>query len=255
MLHLSRNTVRRVAAAGTLALCAGAGEAPAADESSAAPSRPPLDEPRTILFNATEIGASAYSNTGFKRTLGPSLHRNGFVLMGNAGAGRQREAVTHLGRRATVDYWSAEAGLLLGYQWRTDRATLSLLAGPEAAFDQTLVDGRVLAPSRPGFGARALAEVWTHPVDDALLVGTLLIGTAPQRAWGRAMAGWRVWGSVFVGPEAVVSVEETYREGRFGLAATGLSFGRWTFTLSAGLLAIEGERPGAYGGLTMVYRP
>ena len=217
--------------------------------------RPPLDEPRTILFNATELGASAYANAGFKRALDASLHRDGFILMGNLGAGRYRDVVSRSDRRITADYWSSEASLLLGYQWKTDRAVISLLAGPEAEFDQPLIDGRVLDPSRPAFGGRLLAEVWAHPVADALLVGTLVLGSAPQRAWARAAAGWRVWGSVFVGPEAILSAEEAYREARFGVSATGLSFGRWTFGISGGVLMVEGEKPGAYVGLTTVFRP
>ena len=255
MLWLPRNTVRRAvgAAAWSLALCAGPLAEPRPED--AAPARPPLDEPRTILFNATELGASAYSNTGFKRALSESLHRDGFILMGNLGAGRQREVVSLPDRWITVDYWSSEASLLLGYQGKTDRAVISLLTGPEAEFDQPLVDGRVLDPSRPAFGGRLLAEVWAHPVEDALLVGTLVLGSAPQRAWGRVAAGWRVRGSVFVGPEAVVSVEESYREARLGIAATGLHLGRWSFGISGGVLTAEGAKPGAYGGITTVFRP
>lgn len=263
ILRLSKSTVRRAAgaAAWSLALCLRAAADPAppagpdAETASARASRPALDEPRTILFNATEIGASAYSSTGFKRALGGSLHRDGFVLMGNAGAGRQRETVAHPGGRVTLDHWSSEASLLVGHQWKTDRAVFALLAGPEAEFDQPLVDGRVPAWNRPALGGRVLAEVWAHPVEDALLVGTLVLGTAPVRAWGRAAAGWRLWGTVFVGPEAVLSVEETYREARLGLAATGLQIGRWTFGLSGGLLAAGGSRPGAYAGLTTLFRP
>lgn len=252
MLWLSRITIRRAAGAAAWSLALGldgaAGPLPE-------PVRPPLDEPRTILFNATELGASAYTNTGFKRALSESLHRDGFVLMGNFGAGRQRDVVTLPERRTIVDYWSSEASLLLGHQWKTDRAVISLLAGPEAEFDQPLVDGRVLDRSRPALGGRLLAEVWAHPVEDALLVGTLVLGSAPQRVWARAAAGWRVWGSVFVGPEAVLSAEETYREARFGIAATGLSFGRWTFGISGGVLTAGGAKPGAYAGVTTVFRP
>jgi hypothetical protein len=260
MLRLSRNTVRRAAAAAawSFALCVRAvadPTLPPGPEPESASGRSPLDEPQTILFNTTEIGASAYFNTGFKHALGTSLFRDGLILMGNAGAGRQRETVALPDRRAVVDYWSSEASLVVGYQWKTDRAVIALLAGPEVEFDQPVVDGRVLALNRPAFGARVLAEVWAHPMEDALLAGTLVLGTAPVRAWGRAAAGWRIWGSVFIGPEAVVSVEETYREARLGLAATGLQVGRWTFGLSAGVLAVEGSEPGAYAGLTTVFRP
>ncbi len=213
------------------------------------------DEPRTILFNSSEIGASAYGNTGFKRSLGTSLHQDGFILMGNAGVGQRREVITQEERRITVDHLSSEGSLLLGYQWRTDRAFISVLAGPEIDLDQPLVDGWVVALNRPSYGGRMLAEVWAHPGENTLLVGTLVLGTAPKRAWGRIATGWRVWGPVFVGPEAVVSAEETYRELRLGIAATGFQIGRWTFSVSGGVLAAEGARPGGYAGLTTVFRP
>src|SRR5688500_4765267 len=82
----------------------------------------PLGEPRTILFHASEIGASVFSNAGFKHAFGPSLHQEGFILMGNAGAGRRRDIVTIEGRQIPVEYWSSEGSLLLGYQWKTSRA-------------------------------------------------------------------------------------------------------------------------------------
>jgi hypothetical protein len=263
-LWLPRNTVRCAAGAAGLCfvLCTAAQSQTGAPPSNPAlgpdietADRTRLSDPRTILFNASEIGASVFSNAGFKHAFGASLHQEGFILMGNAGAGRQRDIVMIEGRRIPVEYWSSEGSLLLGYQWKTSRADIALMAGPEVDWDQTRANGQVVNPARPSFGGRLLAEVWAHPRDDTLLTGTLVLGSAPVRAWGRVASGLRVWDSVFVGPEAVVSVDGTYREARIGMAATGLRFRRWTLGLSAGLLAAEGSKPGAYVGITTVLQP
>ncbi|HEV2559782.1 MAG TPA: cellulose biosynthesis protein BcsS [Microvirga sp.] len=207
--------------------------------------------PLTVIFSSVEIGPSAYVNAGFKRALGVSLYEEGFLVMGNVGGGRRREKVAQPWGLSRVDHLSAEASLLAGYQWKTERAVVAVFAGPELQHKQPVVDGAILEAERSSIGGRLMAEVWAHPTENTLATGTLLVGTAPQRIWTRAQFGWRILDGVYAGPEAVFSAEESYRETRFGLHVTGLTFGAYTFNLSGGVLVADDDRPGGYVGLTM----
>ncbi len=207
--------------------------------------------PLTVIFSSVEIGPSAYVNAGFKRSLGLSLSEQGFLLMGTVGGGRRREKVAQPWGISRVDHLTAEASLLAGYQWKTERAVVAVFAGPEIRHKQPVVDGEILEVERSRIGGRLMAEVWAHPTHNTLATGTLLVGTAPQRIWTRAQFGWRILDGVYAGPEAVFSAEEAYRETRFGLHVTGLTFGAYTFNVSGGVLVADDDRPGGYVGLTM----
>lgn len=212
------------------------------------------DEPNLVLFSSAEIGRSSSVNSGFKRALGGTLGTSGFVLMGSAGTGRLQDRValeTHL---AQIDYLSTQGSLLAGYQWATERAMITLLAGPEADYRHVLTDGALTSRSRPHFGARLQAEIWAHPTDTTLATGTLIVGTALPHLWVRGSWGYRVWRDIHLGPEATVTMEEDYREARLGLHATGIRIGRYHLRLSGGAVLAEEGRPSGYLALTTFYR-
>ena len=119
---------------------------------------------------------------------------------------------------------------------------LAGLVGPEFEEQQPTIKGAVARWSLPRFGLRLHGELWSHPTDDTLLAATLVAGTARSHLWGRTAFGYRVWNNVFVGPEASVSMTETYREWRLGAHITGLQLGRFTFGFSGGWRREEDSR-------------
>jgi hypothetical protein len=143
---------------------------------------------------------------------------------------------------------AVEASLLLGHQWTSEQALLSVFVGPE-------LDHRSRNAARStALGLRVLAEIWAQPTPDTFAATTLLVGTEPLRVWSRHALGWRMVDRVFVGPEVVLAVEEHYSEARLGLHATGLAIGPWSFSLSGGFLAAQDREPQGYVGVTTVLK-
>jgi Cellulose biosynthesis protein BcsS len=207
------------------------------------------DKPReldTVLFGSLDAGRSVFVSAGFKRTLGGSLDRDGFVLMAGAGAAGEPERgplLNHATFRPT-----AHAHALLGYQWMLGRAAVTLLTGPE--FDAEMEAPNAWQSARTRFGLRGHAEVWAHPTPETLATATLIAGSAREHIWGRISGGYAFWPGVFLGPEASVYAREDYREWRLGGHLTGLKWGRFNFRLSGGYLQANDDRNGAYFGLS-----
>jgi hypothetical protein len=211
-------------------------------------------DPRSAMFSSVEMGASTFASTGFKWRPGGALDTTGFVLMGTAGAGTLRDRQIREDGPVRLDHLSTQGALLVGHQWMVERGVWAVFAGAEADIRQPLVDGALLERTEPAFGARLQAEIWLHPTDRTLLTGTLVAGTARTHLWARGSWGYRVWRDVHVGPEATVSLERDYREGRLGLHATGLRIGRLDLRLSGGLLLRQTGEAAGYAALTTVFK-
>jgi len=214
----------------------------------------PAEEPLNVVFSSVEIGSSLYVNSGFKRALGASLDEDGFFLMGTMGTGRRGERLVDEWGRYKVDHLDSDASLLAGYQWKTERAVLSVYLGFEGRYNQAQVGGAFIAEPSWQAGLRAMAEVWAHPTEATLATATLIVGTAPLHLWARHSYGWQVWDGAYTGPELVVSLEEEYREARVGAHLTGFKLGAFTVNVSGGLLLRDRHQPSGYVGLTTHFK-
>jgi hypothetical protein len=123
---------------------------------------------------------------------------------------------------------------MIGYQWTLDRVFVAGFIGPEVDAQQPVTIGEIPRLSHPRLGLRIQGELWAHPTENTLLTATVVAGTARGHLWGRTAFGYRIWSDVFIGPEASLSMTETYREWRVGAHVTGLQLGRFTFGLSGG---------------------
>ena len=203
-------------------------------------------ELNTVLFGSLDGGRSVFASAGVKRTLGGSLDRDGFVLMGGAGAGGAPERGPLFG--GSTFQPTAQAHAMLGYQWMLGTVAVSALAGPE--LDAELDAPDAWRSARTRFGLRGHAELWAHPTPQTLATATLIAGSAREHLWGRISGGYAFWPGVFLGPEASFYARDDYREWRVGAHLTGLKWGRFNFRLSGGFLQANDDRNGAYFGLT-----
>jgi hypothetical protein len=204
----------------------------------------------TVLFGSLDAGRSLFVNTGVKRTLTGPLDRPGFVAMQTNGLGITRE-VFGSDPGIKVMRITTEASGLLGYQWTGNGLYVALMAGPEMHQEQLTIAAAVGRWSQPRLGFRGQAELWLNPTRDTLVTGTLVAGSTRGSLWGRVSTGLRVWRNLYVGPEAIVYVTDTYRETKFGAHMTGLDLGIVHLRLSAGLQTDSDHRSGgAYMALT-----
>ena len=228
-----------------LQLCAATAAASAAfyaraDERPPEPEGNRTEEPRTVLFGSLDGGRSAFATIGLKHAIGPSVDRDGWFFLGYAGAGGPREA--EAGDRGLASQGNA----LFGYQWNLGRTLVAGFAGPEFDLDPP----RAAAPGVARWGLRLQGEVWSHPTENLLVTGTMILASAREHLWGRASTGYRMFGSVFVGPEIALYRSETYRETRLGLHATGITAGRYTLRLSVGYRQDDDRERGGYAQLS-----
>lgn len=198
---------------------------------------------RTVLFGSAEAGPSSFVGAGFKRALGPSLDRDGWLALGTLGAGVRQERLD--GSEARATRVSTLASGLVGHQWIIDGTVVAVFGGVEIDHKQLFIGGEAPRLAEPRLGARLQAELWSRPTDATLVTATLVAGSARGHVWARTSWGYEMWRGVYAGPEAVAYLQDTYREGRLGLHLTGPSFAGVTFTASAGGSFTE-ARTGGY---------
>lgn len=199
------------------------------------------EDQRVVFFGSLDAGRSTFVSGGLKQTLTGPLDRPGFVAMEQVGFGVTRERFERGGASASVMRYSTDGSATFGYQW-TSPFYLAALVGPEVKSEQLTLAGRFERVSKPRIGARAQVELWANPTPDTLLTGTLVAGSARTSVWARVSAGYRLFGKVFVGPEATIYTTPTYSELRWGGHVTGLSLGILQLRVSGGVTHDDGRR-------------
>ena len=192
------------------------------------------EDMNTVLFGSLDVGRSMFLNVGSKRTLTGPLDRDGFVGMQANGLGLTRER-SELGGGIRTTRITAESSGLLGYQWTGNGVYAALFAGPEFHQEQLTIAARAGRWSQPRPGFRGQAELWLNPTPVTLVTGTVVAGTTRGSLWARGSAGLKLWRNLYVGPEAILYVTDTYRETKFGGHLTGIDLGIIHLRVSAGV--------------------
>jgi hypothetical protein len=207
------------------------------------------EDMHTVLFGSLDAGRSAFVNVGAKRTLTGSLDRPGFVAMETNGIGLTRE---RFGSDPAIKVMrvTTEASALLGYQWTANGIYAALFAGPELHQEQLTIAAAAGRWSEPRIGFRGQAELWANPTRNTLFTATVVAGTTRASLWARSSAGIRIWRELYVGPEAVLYVTDSYRETKVGLHLTGIDLGIVHLRVSAGMQTQSATR-GAAGYLAL----
>lgn len=241
----------RAVAGAALSLLAGAANlvpARAADRDEALFVRP--EDQRSVVFGSVDVGRSLFLTTGAKQTLVGPLHRTGFVVMEATGIGFTRE---RFGGEASLPAlrFTTQSSVMIGHQWSMNGLFLAAFIGPELQHEQLTVAGRIYRFSQPQYGARAQFELWANPTADTLLTATVVAGSARTSLYGRASAGYRLFGGVYAGPEVGTYLTESYRETKVGAHVTGMKWGILEGRVSGGWTVTDDKRPGSpYLGLT-----
>lgn len=104
-------------------------------------------------------------------------------------------------------------------------------------------------------GARGGFDVWYEPFRDTMLTGSVSLSTVGMSYWTRAAAGRRFFDAIWLGPEALASGDDTYRQLRFGGHITSLRWRSYEFSLGAGWAVDSDDRSSPYARIGVVYRP
>lgn len=148
----------------------------------------------------------------------------------------------------------SRAYLLPGYMFRIGRMEAQFLVGPDLEADFLFQNGRP-DRGRSRFGIRGIADLWWEPTPE-VMVQYALSGTTIDSGYNtRIAAGWRLFDSFWIGPEAAVSSDYFSRQTRLGVHLTGLRTNEYEWTFAAGRVSDDFGREGVYGRFGLMLRP
>lgn len=145
--------------------------------------------------------------------------------------------------------------VLPGYMIRAGKMEVQLLVGPDAEVDFFFQNGRH-DRWRSRIGMRGIADLWWEPTSE-LMVQYALSGTTIDSGYNtRIAAGWRLFDSFWVGPEAAVSSDYFSQQIRIGGHLTGLRVNNdYELSFAAGHVSDNLGRDGVYGRFGLMLRP
>jgi hypothetical protein len=203
-----------------------------------------------LLFGGTDLWRNGgFAHGGFLWAY-QGLDADGpvFKLLLNGGFYRYRGGTTGFTGRQVM------AAALPGWRFKRGTLELTVFAGLDAQ------DHRC-TPADPGnrltgthVGARGGFDVWSEPLHDAMLTGSVSLSTVGSSYWTRAAAGWRVFDMVWLGPEVHASGDDVYRQFRVGVHATSLRLYGYEWSVGAGWATDSDDRDGVYGRLEVLVR-
>jgi len=198
-------------------------------------------------IDATQWGFGAHGAAQWMPR-GPS--QNGFILRMFISESLERYSDSSGNYKTQI----GRAFLMPGYLVRIGRLEAQLLVGPDAEVDFFFQNGRA-DRSRTRFGMRGIADLWWEPTRE-LMVQYALSGTTIDSGYStRIAAGWRLFDSFWVGPEASLSNDFFSRQTRLGLHVTGLRTNDYEWTFAAGHVSDSFGRDGVYGRFGLMLRP
>ncbi len=86
---------------------------------------------KTVLFGSLDAGRSSFITLGAKQTWSGPLDRSGFASLATVGYGGDPERTGLETGASTVVRPTAQASIMIGYQWALDRIFVAGFIGPE----------------------------------------------------------------------------------------------------------------------------
>jgi len=202
--------------------------------------------PTVLLFGGYDVwreGVAAYGGVEWSAT--PHAD-HGFIL--RLPVSETTERFRPPGRTYTTDF--IRAAVLPGWRFKRDGFELKLFAGPD-------FESRTLAPDLVGTrwrgahgGIRVAVEGWAEPTSDTMLSAAFYASTIAGSYGARLAAGWRAYGSPWIGPEISGSCDEFSRQTRIGIHLTGLTLAALEWSAAGGAVRDSFGRSGVYTRLS-----
>lgn len=178
------------------------------------------------------------------------LDQSGFVLKGLVGAGRY----SYISGSTGITGHNMLAAIMPGWRFKTEASELTFFAGLD------FQDHR-LTPADPAnrisgthLGLRAGLEYWSEPLPDMMLTGAASASTIGGGYWTRAALGWRLFDTMWAGPEIQALGDAWYRQFRIGAHVTSFRTGFLEWSAGLGFAEDAAGRSGAYGRIGVLAR-
>ena len=137
--------------------------------------------------------------------------------------------------------------VLPGWRFKQERFETTVYFGLDLQNHQFFPDDPVNALRGTHVGARFAADVWLEPTDIMMVSTAFSVSTIKSGYWGRAQFGGQIPGLGWIGPEAQVFSDLTYRQYSVGLHLTGFKTAEFEWSLGAGYVRDTDHRDGPYG--------
>lgn len=205
---------------------------------------------RFLLFSGFDLwrtGGSAYGGLLWSPK---GLVREGFTLKLLTAAGLYR----YQANLTPTDGAYVLTSAMPGWRFMGDRLELTIFLGPDFQYHQFSPDDLHNRVRGPNWGARLGGDLWYQPSDHLMATGSLSVSTIGPNFWSRAAVGWRLFDSVWIGPEAMALGGNTYQQFRAGIHATALRTGAFEWSAGVGYAHDSDDRDGAYVHLDILTR-
>lgn len=205
---------------------------------------------RLMYFGGIDASKWSFGAFAGAQWMPNGFDRDGFILRLFVSESLER----YVDRFGRYDTQIGRAYLMPGYMFRIGRMEAQLLVGPDAEVDLLFQNGR---PDRwrSRLGVRGIADLWWEPTPE-LMVQYALSGTTIDSGYNtRIAAGWRLFDSFWIGPEAALSADYFSRQTRLGVHLTGLRTNDYEWTFAVGRVSDDFGRDGIYGRFGIMLRP
>jgi cellulose biosynthesis protein BcsS len=224
---------------------------------------PPPETPQTpapsIIQHAAVDGSAVVTSLGDRSldlngTFSPygDINDSGFRLRLSASASWYR----FITNQTPLTYGSGhtlEGGFLAGYQWSMPRVSFIGLIGP------TLAESTDQGVNTTHLGAKMVLSAYARPSDQTMAWGSLSYSTIANFLQLQAKTGVKLWGDVYVGPEAaffwrnVVPSYDNVAVMRLGAHVSAVAFGPVLAGVAAGVAHQQQLGWGYYGSVNFYW--
>jgi hypothetical protein len=141
---------------------------------------------------------------------------------------------------------------LAGLRVKHSDFELKLMLGPLLESNEPTSPAARLRGTR--LGLQAIAETWWEPTPMLMLASSWSATTLGSGYGGRVAAGWRLFGTLWSGPEVSAFTDEDSTQYRVGLHLTGVRWQDLEWSAAVGYLRDSYHREGAYARLGVLLR-
>lgn len=204
---------------------------------------------RLVYFGGVDASKWSIGGYGGVQWMPNGVNRSGFIMRMFLSESLER----YTDGRNKYDTQISRAYLAPGYMFRIGRLETQLLIGPDAEVDLFFRNGRSRS-WRTRIGIRGIMDSWWEPTRDLMLQTTLSATTIDSGYNTRIAAGWRLFDSFWIGPEAAFSSDFFSQQTRLGAHLTGLRVNDYEWTFAAGRVTDNFGREGVYGRVGVMLR-